>query len=387
MHKKVNWIFYRTWGVSMRLFGKNFIPRSNPTQLLDEQDRKNKLLNIITSALLLLGILLTAINIYMEFWVMAYLLFFGSLILLGNLILLRKKSNTMLCAYLINSLCLFIMAIGNLCLGGISSTYFGWFYISPILAAATIGFNGLIVYGLISAAIAFIFIYQYIDPIYQITADYLPFIDKINHIFIFLLVIMIMYNLLKQNSLYVTLLKEQNFLLNSDKKKFHYLSNHDSLTNLPNRSYFHTHLQHVIDVVKSEKKSITLYFMDLNGFKKINDQYGHEVGDILLLQVGKRLQSCFREKDFLARLGGDEFTAVITYKPNEKIAERIMNRILEEFKEPFHIKNIDLKCSISIGMAHFPADASNAESLLSLADNNMYKNKKETRRMNKKSTK
>lgn len=360
---------------------KDLTQHLNPPFHPSEHERKYKLLNAITLELLVFGIIFTVFNVYLEFWIIAYFLLFGSVISLGNLILLKKKYSIVLCAHIINSLCLLIMTIGNVCLGGISSSYFGWFYISPILAAATIGLEGLIFYSLISAAIALIFIFQYIDPAYQVPSGYLPLIDNINHIFIFILITTIMYNLLKQNNIYVTLLKEQNFLLNADKKKFHYLSNHDSLTNLPNRSYFNTHLQQIIDTNKSENKSITLYFMDLNEFKNINDQYGHDVGDILLSQVGKRLQTCFREKDFLARLGGDEFTAVISYKPDDKIPEIIMNRILKEFAEPFHIKNMELKCSISIGMAHFPSEASNAESLLTLADNNMYKNKQRTYKM------
>ncbi|MCL5273086.1 MAG: GGDEF domain-containing protein [Gammaproteobacteria bacterium] len=362
---------------------KNFIQHASPPLHPSEQDRKYKLLNVITIELLLFGIAFTIINFYLEFWIIAYLLFFGSLISLGSLILLRKQYSILLCALIINSLCLLIMTIGNLCLGGISSSYFGWFYLSPIIAAATIGMNGLIFYTIISAAVVLIFIYQYIAPTYQIAPQYLPFIDDVNHIFIFLMITTIMYNLLKQNNIYVTLLKEQNFLLNADKKKFHYLSNHDSLTNLPNRSYFNSYLQHLIDSVKSDNKSITLYFMDLNEFKKINDKYGHDVGDILLSQAGKRLQTCFREQDFLARLGGDEFTAVINYKANDKIPEIIMNRIIQEFTEPFHIKKRDLKCSISIGMAHFPSEATNAESLLNLADNNMYKNKQKKYKVKK----
>ena len=83
---------------------------------------------------------------------------------------------------------------------------------------------------------------------------------------------------------------------------------------------------------------LTLYFMDPDGFKKINDKYGHEIGDILLLQTSKRLQSCFREKDFIARLGGDEFTAVIIHSINDTIAENLLERIKTEFLQPFFIK-------------------------------------------------
>ncbi|RUR20000.1 GGDEF domain-containing protein [Legionella sp. km535] len=367
----------------MTLGEQDVMNRKSQLPLPSEHDRKYRLLTTITVELLVIGINFAALNIYLHFWIIAYFLCFASVIAFGNLILLKKKYSIILCGHVLNSLCLLVMTVGNLCLGGISSSYFGWFYLSPILAAATIGLEGLIFYSLLSASIVMIFVYQYISPVYQVPAEYLLYIENINHIFIFLLTITILYNLLKENRLYETVLREQNFLLKADKQKFHYLSNHDSLTNLPNRSYFNTHLQKILDLAVSTQNTVTLFFMDLDGFKKINDKYGHDVGDILLLQVGKRLKNCFRANDIIARLGGDEFTAVITYKPNESISDTIIKRIEQEFSEPFHIKNLDLNCTISIGTAIFPDEATNAENLLKLADNNMYKNKKIKAKHNK----
>lgn len=111
-------------------------------------------------------------------------------------------------------------------------------------------------------------------------------------------------------------------------------------------------------------------------FKKINDQYGHEVGDILLLQTGKRLQGCFREKDFIARLGGDEFTAIIIHKIKDTVAESLVQRIEQEFQQSFFIKNLEIKCTISIGMANCPGDTLYADTLIKIADEAMYENKK-----------
>ncbi len=362
---------------------KEVIKHKVKLPLPSEYDRKYRLLTIITVELLIIGINITALNIYLHFWIIAYLLFFASCITLFNLILLKKKFNLIICGHILNSLCLLVMTVGNLYLGGVSSSYFGWFYLSPILAAATIGLEGLIFYSILSASIVTIFIYQFISPVYHVSAAYLPYIENINHIFIFLLTFTLLYNLLKENKLYETVLKEQNFLLHADKQKFHYLSNHDSLTNLPNRSYFNTQLQHILDLSQKTKNAVTLFYMDLDGFKKINDEYGHEIGDILLLQVGKRLQNCFRNNDIIARLGGDEFTAVISYKPKDLILDVIINRIEQEFSQPFHIKNMDLNSTISIGTANFPDEATNAESLLNLADKNMYKNKKMKSKHNK----
>ncbi|MBL7480475.1 GGDEF domain-containing protein [Legionella bononiensis] len=355
---------------------KEVIKHKTKLSLPSEYDRKYHLLTMITVELLIIGVNFTALNIYLHFWIIAYALFFASCVTVCNLILLKKKYSIIVCGHILNSLCLLIMTVGNLCLGGISSSYFGWFYLSPILAAATIGLEGLVFYSILSASIVTIFIYQYISPVYQVPEQYLPFIENINHVFIFLLIITVLYNLLKENKLYEAVLKEQNFLLHADKQKFHYLSTHDSLTNLPNRAYFNTHLQNILDSSQSTKSAVTLFFMDLDGFKKINDKYGHEIGDILLLQVAKRLQNCFRNKDIIARLGGDEFTAVITHKPNDSISDVIFKRIDQEFSEPFHIKKMDLICTISIGTATYPDQAANAESLLNLADNNMYINKK-----------
>ncbi|BCA94192.1 hypothetical protein TUM19329_05530 [Legionella antarctica] len=116
--------------------------------------------------------------------------------------------------------------------------------------------------------------------------------------------------------------------------------------------------------------------MDLDGFKKINDIYGHEIGDSLLLKTSKRLQSCFRENDFIARLGGDEFTAVINHKPHDSIAEDLTKRIESEFMQPFIIKDLEIQCTISVGKANYPSDAAYSDELLKIADEAMYKNKK-----------
>lgn len=341
-----------------------------------DKSRKFYLLNKITIELIIIGILFTWINIYLHFWVTASLLLICTGISCINWILLKKRFSLKFCGYLINSLCLVVMIVGNFCLGGLSSTYFGWFYLSPIVAATTIGFDGLIVFGFLTALVILVFIFNVFTPIYHIAPAYIPLINDINHLFIFLLIMSTLYNLLKENKQYETLMEEQNFLLHSDKQKFHYLSNHDSLTNLPNRSFFYSYIQKVFESTNITKNSVTLYFMDLNGFKKINDVYGHEMGDILLFQVAKRLRLSFRDGDFIARLAGDEFTAVISHRTDDEIVNNLLLRIQQEFEKPFSIKNIELNCSISIGTATYPKDANNAESLLTLADNKMYENKK-----------
>ncbi len=342
----------------------------------DEQNRKRELIHTITFELLILGIILVGLNIYLHFWFLSCLLITGTIITTINLFLLKKGYSFLLCGHIINLLVLLIISLGNLWLGGLASSYVGWFYISPIIAAATIGLDGLIIYGLLSAAIFIFFISGYLTPFIILPENYLWVLNNLNYIFIFLLIFTTLYNLLTQNKLYETLLKEQNYLLYADKQKFHYLSHHDSLTNLPNRAYFNHYLQSVMDSTKTATKTLTLYFMDLDGFKKINDLYGHEIGDSLLLKTSKRLQSCFRENDFIARLGGDEFTAVITHELEDSVAEDLTKRIENEFMQPFVIKDLAIKCTISIGKANYPSDALYSDVLLKIADDAMYKNKK-----------
>lgn len=344
--------------------------------LLDDQTRKYRLLHTITFQLFIFGSIFTCVNFYMQIWNVAYLLLFGSLITLINLVLLRKKVDLIICSHIINFLCVVIMTLGNFWVGGSATSYMGWFYVSPVIAAVTIGISGLIIYSLLSVSIVGMFSIYPIKPLYVLSEDYLRFLDDANHLFIFILIFTTLYNLLKVNHRYETLLKEQNYLLLSDKKKFHYLSQHDSLTNLPNRAYFHNHLQKLMDTLDKTKNTITLYYMDLDGFKKINDLYGHEAGDLILLQTTKRLKSCFRDVDFIARLGGDEFTALIVHGAKDKTPDHLTTRLNKEFSKPFMINKIEISCTISIGQANYPHDTQNMDTLIKLADEAMYENKK-----------
>lgn len=345
----------------------------NPTT--EECNRKKHLIETISVELLAVGLLFACFNIYLHFWFVSYILITGCGIVLLNLLLINRGYSVALCGHLLSLICLSIMILGNIWIGGLSNTYGSWFYVSPIIAAATIGIEGLILYSLASLSIILFFFSEVFTPIYQVQSNYIPLINNINHILIFLLIFTTLYSLLKDSKLYEKLLKEQNFLLSADRLKFHYLSNHDSLTNLPNRSYFNSYLQHMLDSTNTEINAVTLYYMNLDGFKAINDRYGHEIGDILLLQAGKQLRSCFRSKDFIARLGGDEFTAVITHNIHDDITIALFQRIENEFKTPFSINNLEIHCSISAGMANYPGDSLNADTLLQIADEAMHKNK------------
>ena len=363
-------------------FLQQFTVNHSRPEWIDEKNRKYRLIQTITLELLLLGVIFAYINMYLQLWFITNLLCVGIVAGGVNLWLLKKKYNLIFCGHIITGITLVLVSVCNLWFSGDLVSYQGWFYVIPIIAAATIGLVGLVIYSMLSAAVLALCISGLLYPIIIIPTNYAALLNNVNHVFIFLLIITTLYNLLVENMQYESRMREQNFLLYSDKQKFHYLSHHDFLTNLPNRSYFHHHLQSIIDSTNTQINTITLYFMDLDGFKKINDQYGHEVGDLLLLQASKRLQSCFREKDFIARLGGDEFTAAIVYNKNEKIAENLMRRIEKEFKEPFYIKNFEINCTISVGKANYPSDTTAVDTLIKMADDAMYKNKKKKYKTN-----
>jgi diguanylate cyclase (GGDEF)-like protein/PAS domain S-box-containing protein len=168
------------------------------------------------------------------------------------------------------------------------------------------------------------------------------------------------------------LLKEQTQLLR-------YQAHHDMLTNLPNRTLFKERLERSIIESKRHQKNFALFFLDLDQFKKINDSLGHHIGDEVLIEVAKRLQSSLREEDTLSRLGGDEFTVILKDIKNPKNAATVAQKILNNLKEPIKVEQHLLHISASIGIALYPDDATDIDNLIKYADVAMYKAKDEGR--------
>lgn len=158
-------------------------------------------------------------------------------------------------------------------------------------------------------------------------------------------------------------------------EKMEHLAHHDSLTNLPNRYTFMEQLNKAIAHAKRQKNMMALAFIDLDDFKPVNDQYGHAMGDKVLIKVGEKLNSNLREEDCIARLGGDEFAMMITGQKNINEIQLFMERILNKLTKPYIIDNIEIKISASIGVALYPDHATTADQLLRIADKAMYKAK------------
>ncbi len=157
-------------------------------------------------------------------------------------------------------------------------------------------------------------------------------------------------------------------------KKIFYQANYDHLTGLANRSNGMISLEHELKIAKRNKSMLALMFIDLDGFKKANDTFGHKFGDDILKEVSKRLLACVREVDYVVRIGGDEFIIILpniqSIKNIKIVAEKI---ILEASKKyTFNNKECDF-ISVSIGVSCYPEDALDVESLLNHADKMMYK--------------
>lgn len=151
-----------------------------------------------------------------------------------------------------------------------------------------------------------------------------------------------------------------------------YLANYDALTGLPNRALLMDRILHGIETAKREKRSLALCFIDLDRFKQINDSLGHDIGDMLLKQVAKRLTSILRLTDTVARLGGDEFVVLLESYKNDDNISHVARKMLKSVSEPMQLGNHSVSVSPSIGIAVYPEDAADAGELLKHADVAMY---------------
>ncbi len=152
---------------------------------------------------------------------------------------------------------------------------------------------------------------------------------------------------------------------------------HDPLTDLPNRRLFMDRLGQALMRTRRQHKRVAVPFMDLDGFKVVNDSLGHEVGDLLLTVVAQRLRRCLRPEDTLARFGGDEFTVLIEALDDPAEAVQVAKRITDELRRPFIMEGRELHVAASIGISRGDARTHDPDRLLREADTAMYRAKDE----------
>lgn len=150
------------------------------------------------------------------------------------------------------------------------------------------------------------------------------------------------------------------------------LALYDALTGLPNRTLFFDRMNQLLAMAKRNGYVLALLYMDLNRFKQINDTLGHDVGDMLLVEAGKRMSSCTRKADTIARMGGDEFIGICGRIAAPQDAGIVAEKILAVISEPFHLKEHVCTIGASIGISIYPQDGDDLDILVNKADTAMY---------------
>jgi diguanylate cyclase (GGDEF)-like protein len=160
--------------------------------------------------------------------------------------------------------------------------------------------------------------------------------------------------------------------MHEHQKALERIAHYDPLTSLPNRVLLSDRLRQAI--VKSQRyvQSVAVVFLDLDGFKAVNDTYGHDAGDELLVKLTEHMKNALREEDTLARIGGDEFVAILPNLASIHACEPILNRLLAAASTPVHIAGETVCLSSSIGVSFYPQNAEDADQLLRQADQAMY---------------
>ena len=149
-------------------------------------------------------------------------------------------------------------------------------------------------------------------------------------------------------------------------------ANHHHLTGLPNRLLFYDRTKMAMRQAKRSGRRMALLFLDLDGFKAVNDNYGHSMGDSVLIEITRRLKNSLRDVDTMARIGGDEFAIMVSDVERPKDAAEVAEKILTTFRHPLRVKESEIAITASIGISVYPDDADNVDHLLHTADSAMY---------------
>ncbi len=175
----------------------------------------------------------------------------------------------------------------------------------------------------------------------------------------------------------IGILEKENIQIQKETVQLEQYANYDMLTGLPNRRLFYERLKELIEERKKDLKKIVLLYIDLDGFKDINDKYGHEFGDKTLITISNRLLGGIRKSDFVARLGGDEFAIIIHDIDDSNVVKSFAEKTLELIQAEIETDSICYNIDASIGIALYPDTGKDCNTLIRNADFAMYQVKKE----------
>lgn len=167
-------------------------------------------------------------------------------------------------------------------------------------------------------------------------------------------------------------LTRSNIELKLSEDRLRYLAYHDALTGLGNRKYFYERLSLALDSARSDRQLVALMFLDLDGFKQVNDTLGHDTGDQLLKVIAQRLTHNLRSSDIVSRLGGDEFTVILPEIPQADYAGKVAEKILDALSQVVVLEGQNIYVTVSIGISIYPIDGEGEEKLIKEADAAMY---------------
>ena len=172
-------------------------------------------------------------------------------------------------------------------------------------------------------------------------------------------------------------LRREVSLRRQAEQKMRFMATHDDLTKLPNRSLIKERIEQALLQHARHNETLALLFIDLDGFKDVNDRFGHDVGDELLLALAKELSETVRKSDTVARFGGDEFVILLTGLLNRDDAAIVAEKILHRLSQPINLSVGEVQVGASIGIAVYPEDGTDSARLLKVADNLMYRIKQQ----------
>jgi diguanylate cyclase (GGDEF)-like protein/PAS domain S-box-containing protein len=181
-----------------------------------------------------------------------------------------------------------------------------------------------------------------------------------------------------QEEYYMSVFTDISSLKKADEKVY-YHANYDSLTALPNRAYFAKQLEDMLSAAKKDKTQVALFFIDVDKFKEVNDSYGHNVGDEMLIAIAKRLQNSVRNEDFVARIGGDEFVLIAKDIKSKENVEKLCLKVQKKVNERLELDTQSFNMSLSMGVAIYPDHGLESQELLKNADIAMYEVKENGR--------
>lgn len=161
----------------------------------------------------------------------------------------------------------------------------------------------------------------------------------------------------------------------NERQRYQFMASHDPLTRLPNRVLFNDRFETALTRAERDGNNVALLYIDLDGFKPINDSYGHNVGDLVLQEIASRLQFVFRKSETVARLGGDEFAVILEGVDDLSSLAIVRKRLCESITKTIRVENHEVHVGLSIGEALYPRDGKFSQELLVAADKAMYENK------------